>query len=64
MSETCKTCEHFVPHYVLLANHYQEAGFGHCTYPKVKPRRRSTPACQHYRVKEQEKGEERDEKQE
>jgi hypothetical protein len=46
--ETCKTCKHFVRHYIRCRNRYEGLERGHCVHPRLKDRRTDTPACQHY----------------
>ncbi|NBI68749.1 hypothetical protein D1646_18570 [Pseudoflavonifractor sp. 60] len=46
---TCQTCKHFRQHYVKWGeDDYQKCGSGHCVYPRLKPRRNETKACQYY----------------
>ena len=52
--KTCETCKHFQQHYIKWGkNRYTECGFGHCVYPRCKPRYINTKACQHYTPKKE-----------
>ncbi|MCI8497575.1 MAG: hypothetical protein HFE85_04925 [Clostridiales bacterium] len=55
--ETCKTCKHFVQHYIRRQNRYEELERGHCKHPRLKDRQTNTPACQHYSVRKSAKKE-------
>ena len=53
---TCKTCQHYVPHYTRSARGvYHRLYCGHCTEPRIKDRREDTPACPHYRPRKENK---------
>ena len=50
----CKTCLHYVPHYIRAARGvYHRLRCGHCTEPRLKNREEATPACPHYRPREE-----------
>ena len=51
---TCKTCQHYIPHYIRFARGvYHRLHRGHCTEPRIKDRDENTPACSHYRPREE-----------
>lgn len=45
---TCQDCRHFRQHYVKAEKGYAISGYGHCVYPRLKPRRTDTPACENF----------------
>jgi len=55
-SKTCETCAYFVQHYRKDKEKYHPVSIGHCTFPRVKPRRMETAACGHYRERAPEQG--------
>lgn len=44
----CRNCEHFHLHYTLDQYQATPLDCGHCSYPRLKKRRPSAPACVHY----------------
>lgn len=44
----CKNCKHYRQHYVRLGKGYTEVDDGHCVHPRIKQRKTTTPACQHF----------------
>lgn len=44
----CQACKYFRQHYVRLGKGYMEVSDGHCVYPRLKQRKTTTPACQHF----------------
>ena len=44
----CKDCEHFHIHYILDKHRATALDCGHCSFPRLKKRRPSQPACVHY----------------
>ena len=48
----CKTCQHYIAHYIRTGRGtYSRLHCGHCTEPRLKDRKESTPACRHYSPK-------------
>ena len=50
---TCETCKHFRFHYVRFGYRYSRIRDGHCVYPRSKRRESETPACKHYKQREE-----------
>ena len=49
--KTCKTCKHFLQHYVRVRSKYMETACGHCIHPRLKSREPEMPACARYCVR-------------
>ena len=47
--EYCETCIYYTPHYVFHNGAYLLSVFGHCSYPKLKTRKSSSLACDHFK---------------
>ena len=45
---TCESCAHFHPHYGISGGQIFRIHCGHCAYPKIRHKRPTTNACQHY----------------
>ena len=51
----CSDCKHFRQHYIRYRKGvYRWCNFGHCVYPRIKQRIRTTPACEHFALLEDE----------
>lgn len=48
---TCKTCKHFLLHYIRSRKTYTELHYGHCVHPRLKHREADTPGCQYFTEK-------------
>ena len=48
----CETCTHFKQHYYLDDQYCTALDCGHCTYPRLRHRKASAPACKHYVVRD------------
>ena len=49
----CSDCKHFRQHYIRYRKGvYRWCNFGHCVYPRIKQRIRTTPACEHFALLE------------
>ena len=44
----CSYCIHFNQHYILDSQRCTTVNCGHCTYPRIKPRKPDSPACEHF----------------
>lgn len=53
MTQICKNCKHYIQHYVQHGRGYMIVYCGHCCYPRLKHRKPDTPACAHYKEKEE-----------
>lgn len=46
---TCEDCKHYRKHYVRVNDRFFMAiADGHCVYPRLKCRKRITPACKNF----------------
>ena len=46
---TCADCQRFHQHYVRVGRGtYRKTGLGHCSYPRLKSRRSTFPACEKF----------------
>ena len=50
-NKTCKTCKHFIQHYIKFKKRYEEITRGHCVFPRIKNRESTPKACEHYKEK-------------
>lgn len=53
MMQIRKKCKHFIQHYLQQGRRYSPLNCGHCRYPGLKPRKPDTPACTHYKEREE-----------
>jgi len=53
MENCCKTCAHFYMHYVPFKGKYIPIDFGHCVFPRIKPRDATTKACAHFHARQE-----------
>ena len=53
MENCCKTCVHFITHYVLTNEKYIPIDLGHCVFPRIKPRDATTKACAHFHARQE-----------
>ncbi len=53
MTQICENCKHYIQHYVRHGRGYIIVYCGHCRYPRLKHRKPDTPACAHYKQKEE-----------
>ena len=50
----CEKCVHFRRHYIMDKHmYYQPISDGHCVYPRLKSRKNTDKACEHFEVKEE-----------
>ena len=48
VENTCKTCKHFLQHYILHQGQLSRVYCGHCTHLSAKRKRPDCAACEHY----------------
>ena len=47
--KTCGGCAHFRRHYIRYkSGRYMPLFDGHCVFPRLKPRKTDTRACEHF----------------